>query len=172
MLGQRRQRAPLARRQVSFTFQRAIIRRSGEEHTMINRRMGYIVRDQNPLLMNETETVRQACKAMRERHVGSVLVVDKSEHLVGIFTGRDAIRLLAEGHGGSTTLANAMTRDPVTTTPEHRAIDALRAMSDGGFRHVPVVERGKIWGIVSRADFKGMEIDRLDEEEGLAERIR
>jgi CBS domain-containing protein len=139
---------------------------------MMNRRIGYITRDQNPLLMRESETVQQACKAMRERHVGSVLVVDEREHLVGIFTGRDAIKLLAGGHAGHVALAHAMTPHPVTTTPDHTAIDALRAMSDGGFRHVPVVERGRIWGIVSRADFKGVEIDRLDEEEGLAERIR
>ena len=57
-------------------------------------------------------------------------------------------------------------------TPDQRAIDEIRAMSDGGFRHVPVVEDGRIWGIVSRRDFKGMEIDRLDEEEHMAECIR
>jgi len=139
---------------------------------MINRRMGYIVKDQDPLLMRGSETIQQACKAMRDRHVGSVLVVDEREHLIGIFTGRDAVKLLAKGQGGNVALADAMTPDPVTTTPDHKAIEALRAMSDGGFRHVPVVERGRIWGIVSRADFKGVEIDRLDEEEGLAERIR
>jgi CBS domain-containing protein len=64
-----------------------------------------------------------------------------------------------------------MTRHPVTVIPEQRAIDALRAMSDGGFRHVPVVENERIVGVVSRADFKGQELDRLEEEESLAERI-
>jgi CBS domain-containing protein len=139
---------------------------------MTNRRLGYIIKDQDPLLMRGSETIQQACKAMQDRHVGSVLVVDDREHLIGIFTGRDAVKLLAKGQGGNVALAEAMTPDPVTTTPDHKAIEALRAMSDGGFRHVPVVERGRIWGIVSRADFKGIEIDRLDEEEGLAERIR
>jgi CBS domain-containing protein len=104
--------------------------------------------------------------------VGSVLVIDEREHLLGIFTGRDALKLLAKGQVGNVELAQAMTPNPVTITPDHKAIDALRAMSDGGFRHIPVVERGRIWGIVSRSDFKGVEIDRLDEEEGLAERIR
>ena len=50
-------------------------------------------------------------------------------------------------------LAQAMTTNPV--------IDALRAMSAGGFRHLPVVEDGRIWGIVSRGDFTGMEIEKL-----------
>ncbi|WP_072390612.1 CBS domain-containing protein [Hyphomicrobium sp. CS1GBMeth3] len=140
---------------------------------MINRRMHYILKDQNPLLMHAGENVQSACKAMRERHVGSVLVVDDHEHLLGIFTGRDAVKVLAQGGGAAkVTLEQAMTPHPVTITPEHRAIDALRAMSDGGFRHVPVVDRDRIWGVVSRADFKGVEIDRLDEEEDLAERIR
>jgi CBS domain-containing protein len=139
---------------------------------MINRRIGYIIKDQHPLLMQSGETVQAASKAMRERHVGSVLVVDDREHLLGIFTGRDALKLLAKGQGGNVALAQAMTPNPVFITPDHKAIDALRAMNDGGFRHLPVVERDRIWGIVSRADFKGMEIDRLDEEEGLAERIR
>jgi CBS domain-containing protein len=110
---------------------------------------------------------------MRERRAGSVLVIDDQQRLSGIFTGRDAVRTLAEGNDAAvTTLAKAMTPGPVTITPESRAIDALRAMSDGGFRHLPVVEKGRIWGIVSRGDFKGMEIDQLDEEDHLWECIR
>jgi len=102
-----------------------------------------------------------------------VLVIDDQQRLSGIFTGRDAVRALADGKdGAATTLAQAMTPDPVTITPDSRAIDALRAMCDGGFRHLPVVEDGRIWGTVSRGDFKGMEIDRLDEEIHLYECIR
>jgi len=139
---------------------------------MVNRRLGYIIRDQAPLLMAAGETVQNACTAMREKHVGSVLVVDDRQQLVGIFTGRDAVKVLAKGgNAAAVTLEKAMTSHPVTIRPEDKAIDALRAMSDGGFRHIPVVERGQIRGIVSRADFKGTEIDRLDEEETLAERI-
>ena len=48
----------------------------------------------------------------------------------------------------------------------------MRTMSDGGFRHLPVVENGRTWGIVSRVDFKGAEIDQLDEEDHLWECIR
>jgi CBS domain-containing protein len=121
--------------------------------------------------MQAADTVQKACEAMRAAHVGSVLVVDERQRLLGIFTGRDAVKLLAKGRGGGTALANAMTPNPVTLIPEQQAIDALRAMSDGGFRHIPVVEKGRIVGIVSRADFKGQELDRLDEEEALAERI-
>jgi CBS domain-containing protein len=140
---------------------------------MTNRKLAYIVKDQTPLVLNARETVQQACRCMWERRAGSVLVVDDQQHLVGIFTGRDAVRALSEPKDpATTTLARSMTRNPVTITPESRAIDALRAMCEGGFRHIPVVENGRIWGIVSRGDFKGMEIDRLDEETHLLECIR
>ena len=138
---------------------------------MINRRLQYIVRDQQPLLMQAADSVQKACEAMRVGHVGSVLVVDEHQRLLGIFTGRDAVKLLAKGKGGGIALANAMTPNPVTLTPEQQAIDALRAMNDGGFRHIPIIEKSRILGIVSRADFKGQELDRLEEEEALAERI-
>ena len=140
---------------------------------MTNRKLAYIVKDQKPLVLAAHETVRHACRCMTERRVGSVLVIDDQQRLNGIFTGRDAVRTLAEGKDAAlTTLAQAMTPNPLTITPESRAIDALRAMSDRGFRHLPVVDNGRIWGIVSRGDFKGMEIDQLDEEDHLWECIR
>ncbi len=61
-----------------------------------------------------------------------------------------------------------MTPNPITLTP--RAIDELREMSNHGFRHLPIVESGKIWGVVSRNDIRG--IDQLDEEDRLWECIR
>ena len=140
---------------------------------MTNRKLADIVKDQNPLLLAEHETVQQACCRMWERRSGSVLVVDDQQRLTGIFTGRDAVRALAEGKNAEiATLAQAMTPNPVTLTPDSRAIDALREMSNRGFRHLPIVESGSIWGVVSRNDFMGMEIDRLDEEDHLWETIR
>ena len=140
---------------------------------MTNRKLAYIVKDQKPLVLAARETVQHACRCMRERSAGSVLVIDDQQRLSGIFTGRDAVRTLAEGKDAAvTTLAQAMTSNPITITPESRAIDALRTMSDGGFRHLPVVDNERIWGIVSRGDLKGMEIDQLDEENHLWECIR
>ena len=140
---------------------------------MINRKLADIVKDQKLVVLAERETVQQACRCMWERRTGSVLVVDDQQHLTGIFTGRDAVRTLAEGNNAEvTTLAHAMTPNPITITPDNRAIDALREMSNRGFRHLPVVESGRIWGVVSRSDFMGMEIDRLDDETHLWECIR
>jgi CBS domain-containing protein len=133
---------------------------------MTNRELTYIVKNQQPLLMQADATVREACRQMRERASGSTLVVDSGQRLIGIFTGRDAVRLLAKGNdAGAVLLVKAMTRNPVTTAPTSRAIDALRAMGEGGFRHVPVTEDGMIRGVVSRGDLKGMELEEFRWEE-------
>ena len=140
---------------------------------MTIRRMSEIVRHQNPLTLPMNTTVQQACKGMKDRRVGAVLVTDNDRHLLGIFTGRDAVcRVLAEGKDSTkVTLSEVMTRHPTTMPPGKTAIDALRLMQDGGFRHVPVVDNGEIVGVVSRGDFRGIEQDRLDEETGIWERI-
>jgi len=129
---------------------------------MTNRELAYIVKDQDPLVLSGDDTVQRACRSMWERHSGSVLIVDDRKRLSGIFTGRDAVRLLAAAHdAASTRLAQAMTREPITVTPKSRAIDALRVMAEGGFRHVPVTADGSIRGVVSRGDLKGMELEEF-----------
>jgi CBS domain-containing protein len=135
--------------------------------------MSDIVRNQNPLTLPPGTSVKDACAAMRQRRVGAVLVTEGEKRLVGIFTGRDAVcRVLAEGKDPTkTSLREAMTASPDTMPPGKTAIDALRQMEDCGYRHIPVIERGTVVGIVSRGDFKGVEIDRVDEETGLWERI-
>ena len=137
------------------------------------RKMSDIVRNQVPVILPPDATVRDACQRMRARRVGAVLVTEGDQRLLGIFTGRDAVhRVLAEGMSAARTkLAAVMTRDPDTMPPNKTAIDALRLMEDGRYRHVPIVDDGKVVGIVSRFDFSGTELDRLDEETGLWERI-
>jgi CBS domain-containing protein len=110
---------------------------------------------------------------MRDRRVGAVLVTEGDRCLVGIFTGRDAVhRVLAEGKDTAhTTVGEVMTREPDTIPPGKIAIEALRLMEDRRYRHLPIVDDGRVVGIVSRFDFSGMELDRLDEETELWERI-
>jgi len=109
---------------------------------------------------------------MWERGVGAVLVTEPSGQLNGIFTGRDAVRVLRDNMDAAhTTLAATMTPNPKTLAPDCTTIDALRAMHDGGFRHMPVVSQGRIIGIVSRGDFTGEEVEHLDYETHLWERI-
>jgi CBS domain-containing protein len=138
------------------------------------RTLSAVVALQHPLVMARTASVKAACQRMAERGVGSVLVTDEAGALVGIFTGRDAVaRVLAAGKApGRTRLRTVMTPRPCTMTSHQNAVDALRLMWDGGFRHVPVVDDGKIRGVVSRGDFKANEQDRLELERALWEHMR
>jgi CBS domain-containing protein len=142
-----------------------------QEVAMTERHMSEIVRHQ-PVTLPETATVQQACEEMHRRRIGAIMVVDDQDRLTGIFTGRDAVRLLAGGHAPAHAhLAKAMTRDPAHMPPTLTAIEALRLMHDGGFRHVPVCDHGRVVGIVSVGDFRAQEHARLDEETGIWERI-
>jgi CBS domain-containing protein len=126
----------------------------------------------HPVTLFPSATVQEACREMHKQRIGAVVVVDDLRHLLGIFTGRDAVRLLAEGHNPAHThLATVMTREPAHLPPGHHAMDALRLMHDGGFRHVPVVDEGCVVGVVSIWDFRHFEHGQLDEETGIWERL-
>ena len=137
------------------------------------RKMADIVRNQDPVTLPPSASVKDACRCMRDRRIGAVLVTEGDHRLLGIFTGRDAVRrVLAQGKSAARTkLAEVMTSDPATIPPGRTAIEALRLMENGRYRHVPITDGGKVVGIVSRFDFSGIELDRLDEETGLWERI-
>jgi len=109
------------------------------------------VMEREKLLVAPPETtVSEAAALMAHRQVGAVMVVEH-EHLVGIFTERDAVfRVIARGRDAQTTrLADVMTAAPRTVDPDKSFGYALLLMSENGFRHVPVIENGKLIGIVS-----------------------
>jgi signal-transduction protein with cAMP-binding, CBS, and nucleotidyltransferase domain len=87
---------------------------------------------------------------MRERRVGVVPVTEADNRLLGIFTGCDAVhRVLAEGKSAARTkLAEVMTPEPDTMPPAKTAIEALRLMEHGRYRHMPVVDGGRVVGII------------------------
>jgi CBS domain-containing protein len=108
---------------------------------------------------------------MRDKRVGAVLITE-DDSLVGIFTARDTVgRVVADGRDPATTkLADVITKNPDTMPSGRTAIEGLRMMQEGGYRHIPVVEGRKLLGVVSKGDFSGLEYDRLEEETILWER--
>jgi CBS domain-containing protein len=124
-------------------------------------------------MLTADRSVKEACELMRTRQVGAVLVIDQEECLIGIFTGRDVVcRVTADGLDPSRTrLEQVMTAKPATMEPGKTAIDALRLMQDGGYRHLPVTRNNRVVGIVSKGDFRGLEQAQLDQETELWERI-
>ena len=131
-----------------------------------------VVRGQDLLTPPATATVREAAIRMTDRGVRSVLVMNRYG-LVGIFTGADLIeRVVAIGRNPEATpLKAAMTKRPATVPPDSLAIEALRLMQAGRFRHLPVVEGRRLVGIVSRRDFLADEEDEIEREQRIWERI-
>jgi len=138
---------------------------------MPQRNIAEIVARRHPVTLTGNASVKKACHLMRQHKIGAIPVLDDDGKLIGIFSGRDAVgRVIAEGLDPVTTcLLDVMTPNPDTLAPHHRAIDALRLMQDGGFRHVPIADGRSLVGIVSFADFNGLERARLDEETGFWE---
>ena len=116
-------------------------------------------------------TVTYAVCLMNHHDVGAVLVMD-GERLAGIFTERDVLRRVIEpGLDPSITRVYEVYSDkPSTIGGSEPAERALDVMVDGGFRHVPVVEHGRVEGVLSMREVTGWLIRRLqaDDDEARA----
>lgn len=117
---------------------------------MFSQRVRSVMEKKKLLTAPPETTVSAAAKLMAKKNVGAIMVVE-NEHLVGIFTERDAlVRVMAQGRDAkATSLADVMTTQPQTVDPSKTFGSALLMMYENGFRHVPVVEEGKVIGIVS-----------------------
>ncbi len=123
-----------------------------------------VVSKQDLSSVSPNETVLAAAKLMTKRKIGALLVLDGAQ-LVGILSERDiAGRLVAEEKSPGETLITAiMTPKPETIGPQASVMDALQRMQEGGFRHLPVEEDGKIIGMVSIRDIYAAVREDLEE---------
>lgn len=141
---------------------------------MTLRPIKHIIQNQKPIIAPATMCVSEAAALMKRSRVGAVAVLEK-QRLVGIFTERDAVfRVLASGADPrSVSLGEVMTPAPQTIGPDRPFGHALHMMFEGGFRHVPVVENGKLIGIVSARDALGSDLAQfasdVQEREHIAE---
>jgi CBS domain-containing protein len=101
-----------------------------------------------------TDTVKQALQKLADRRIGAVVVEDRWQALAGIFSERDLVRLLA--HDGPLVLdwevSRVMTRNVITCRAEDRIDAILGLMTMHRIRHVPVMENGRLSGIVTIGD--------------------
>jgi citrate synthase len=114
------------------------------------------------------EAVADAANRMREQGVGSVVVVD-GDRAIGILTERDLVRLAAAGAAASDRVEQWMTRDPDSVAPDAEATAAFASLAEHGYRHIPVVDDGRLVGIVSMRDL--MRIAQIQPAEHLAQDI-
>jgi CBS domain-containing protein len=103
------------------------------------------------LTVSAGDRLGEAAKRMVARGVGAVLVME-GERLEGILTERDLMRAVAGGYSDEAKVAEWMTRHPETIDASDATDHAASLMIHGGFRHLPVVEEGRIAGIISIRD--------------------
>lgn len=104
--------------------------------------------------VSNTATIHDATLKMKEERVGSVLIVDENNRLLGIVTDRDvALAVAAENKDPNNVCAyEIMTDEPITVASDADIEAALRMMSTGNVRRLPVCEKGKLVGMLSSAD--------------------
>lgn len=100
----------------------------------------------------EDEPIECAVVKMYAANVGSVVVVDKSGHPVGIITERDVVRFLAQEIDLKTPLSHVARKSLVTASPDDSVLSAAVKMVENNIRHMPVVEGGRLVGVVSIRD--------------------
>jgi CBS domain-containing protein len=129
---------------------------------MPNRSVGAVVAGRPVVSAPSTTNVEAAARLMKRKRVGALLVIDNGR-LVGIFTERDALfRVIAENvDPRHTAVASVMTSDPRTVDADKPFGYALMMMHEGGFRHVPVIERGRPLGMVTARDALAPELEEF-----------
>ena len=122
--------------------------------------------------MRPTATILDACRLLTEHRIGAVLVLDEANHVIGVFSERDVVRRIAEhgAHALDLPLAEVMTRNVLTCKPEDSVDDVMAVMTARRVRHLPVLDDGKLIGLVSigdvvkhRLDEAALEVDSLRE---------
>jgi CBS domain-containing protein len=97
--------------------------------------------------------VRQVAELMRERNVGSVVLVGGDGLPVGFITDRDlAVSVVADGHDGDAPAEGHATHPVVTGAPELDVSEAVELMVTNGVRRLPIVDGGRLIGIVTLDD--------------------
>lgn len=109
------------------------------------------------LAVAPADTLLEAARAMHERRVGAVVVLDAGR-LVGILTERDVLRAVATGKVDGA-VSESMTHAPDTVERGETTGHAASLMIHGGFRHLPVVEGDAVVGIVSIRDLMRLHLD-------------
>jgi CBS domain-containing protein len=105
------------------------------------------------LIVGPDHSIRQVCRLMAARRIGSAVVVDPDSEGVGIITERDVLYLVGRGLDPDAERAgDHLTWDVVYAAPTWDVEDAAAAMARGGFRHLVVLDDGEVLGVISARD--------------------
>ncbi len=111
-------------------------------------------KDKSVVSVAPSATVQEIAEIITSRRIGAVLVLDEKGGVAGIVSERDVVKALAAKAGavGGVRADSLMTRAVITTTSQTTIDEAMEIMDAGYFRHLPVVDNGRLEGIISIRD--------------------
>ncbi len=118
------------------------------------------------LSMGQDDTIGHAVQLLKDKGIGALVVASDEGELQGIISERDIVRRLADGSDGILDLpiGEIMTKDVVTCSPDDSMIKVLQIMTEGRFRHIPVVQNGMLVGLVTIGDMVNFRLKELEYE--------
>jgi CBS domain-containing protein len=125
--------------------------------------------------ISDSLTLLEAAKMLDQKRIGAIVAVDSTGELCGVLSERDIVRRFARNGAktGDMTVSQAMTRGVITADPAEDVDTCLGRMTDRRIRHLPVVDNGKLIGIISIGDLVKYKIDSvLAEAEAMEAYIR
>ena len=107
-----------------------------------------------------------AAKLLAERRIGAVVVLGADDRVVGILSERDIVRSISERGAGAMQeqVSQVMTRKVVTCTLDETIHSIMERMTAGKFRHLPVIDQGRLAGIISIGDVVKNRIMEMEQE--------
>ena len=113
-----------------------------------------------------TASIAETIDTLARRKIGALVVVEEEDRLVGIISERDIVRAIAEKGAAvlAAPLASVMTRTVITCSQSETVDDVMARMTRGRFRHLPVVEDGRLAGIISIGDVVKTRIEQVEQE--------
>ena len=121
----------------------------------------------NVITIEPTASLEQAAKILAERRIGALVVTGPEQRVVGIVSERDIVAMLAARgcHALDVPLTAVMTRKVTTCSPADTISTIMERMTEGKFRHVPVVEQGRLTGIISIGDVVKHRLQQMETEQ-------
>ncbi|CAN5230344.1 hypothetical protein BH11PLA2_BH11PLA2_21590 [soil metagenome] len=118
-----------------------------------------------PVAVPPDAPIREVMRLMNEHRIGAVMAVRDESRLVGIFTERDLLKRVMTAIPGwrDYPVSDWMTSDPYTISPNIGWDEAVGLMTKLRVRHLPVIEAGKLIGLVSARGLMGRRSDHLDQ---------
>jgi CBS domain-containing protein len=112
------------------------------------------------------DTIHDVVRILKEKRIGALVITDETGAAQGILSERDIVRRMAETPGQTLpqSVGGLMTRKVQTCTPQELLITVLKRMSEGRFRHMPVVQNGRVCGMITIGDVVQYRLQELEYE--------